>query len=1358
MVDLITYRSTVGTFVSCHASYSQGSTKGSNANLSNGFSLTFLLTIGLQVLCSRGDPSIESNPGPGSTQEDKAVKLLKLIYSDIATVSSHRFYLKFCHEINIVPKGFKNKLSLATFKPSNEVIQKLYNVKHKAEMDMVGLHIDHYENVLQHLKNEQVKELMKLSSICDKKNYKEHIDTLESTFQSEIYRLQQLKEKKLDRLLSINSDTLKSENSWIPELKLTNTENNFIQQGEDLSDTIIDATLKLINKEEPHLELQSSVFNHEHLQYSPFETIHIHHNNSGHFVTSTSIGGKIILYDSLNLKPTNELLKQIAKLYSPDESVIPSFHQADIPFPQQGCTDCGLYAIAYVTEIIFGQNPASAVYDQSKMRSHLMSCLESRQILPFPKALCLTSPIKYTNATKDIPSTDKWEIPSKLCSPCQPIQQSSTPTSNRFHVLSENDSVATKAAATKNATKPNTKPAKVPIDPHNVEQDAVTNKQQSSNTPKPIPTDSSIDQLHHSQTTPNITQTTSIHQITDSPQPSIPQPFKLQPTTQKSHTNSSQTRPTQQISDKSQASTPTKGKHNIKKPQPIKPGSIIYNISDRVLTEIEKSVLECGLSYSPSQKEYNKENLAYDLYQFIRKLKLCEYFSQQPDDSQSNSQHLAPTQNGEDRTDMKWKEKHPDWYPDYVRNNRSIGLTKWIESITNDFNDNLKLNDSKFWNNMTKEKRNALETLANDKSITIKPADKGGAIVIMNTSDYKEACMQQLRNENHYEELPSDPTESYRDLVNDSIVELYPYITKFEKKMLKKGSRTPNFYGLPKIHKDPQDLPTCQGHTSFPPLRPICSGSDGPTVRLSEFVDSFLKPAAQKSDSYIEDSTDFINKTKNLKFPEDKPDPFLVTMDVESLYPNIDQEEGAAACEHYLNLRKVITIPTLLLKKLISVILKCNTMLFNSKFYHQIKGTAMGTAMAVNFANLFMSKTETEMLNAYEQKYDKRPTIWLRFIDDIFFIWYHDQKSLNHFIDFCNQYSRSRNMSSNIRYTSHYSKQSVVFLDMKVSISQKQIITEVYSKPTATHTYLHASSFHPVSTIRSLPKTQFIRLRRLCSTKSLYLAHARTFIQFFFNRGYKLQALNAMAVEVGNLERETLLTKNKLKRKENDNPKQVMLVTTWHPKLQFIQKTLRTSYEKFTKLHPDLKNTFPSRPLTAFKRNKTFKEYLTRSRYTDNITTSPSALEQPNGQERIRIHKNMSTETSITNNKSGCTRNISGGTCRDRNIVYAARCKPCDLIYVGQTKIPLHKRFNIHRSDITMNPKRCELPKHFNESKTCIFDRDLEIYVLQKNVTGSRNFREQHEDKWILRLDTLQPNGMNVELNSYGRIHQKLFS
>ena len=51
---------------------------------------------------------------------------------------------------------------------------------------------------------------------------------------------------------------------------------------------------------------------------------------------------------------------------------------------QIGGKDCGLYALAFCTDLAHGHNPCSRVYNQQDMRYHLKSCLEEGKLTPFP--------------------------------------------------------------------------------------------------------------------------------------------------------------------------------------------------------------------------------------------------------------------------------------------------------------------------------------------------------------------------------------------------------------------------------------------------------------------------------------------------------------------------------------------------------------------------------------------------------------------------------------------------------------------------------------------------------------------------------------------------------------------------------------------------------------------------------------------------------------------------------------------------------------------------------------------------------------------------------------------------------------
>ena len=172
-----------------------------------------------------------------------------------------------------------------------------------------------------------------------------------------------------------------------------------------------------------------------------------------------------------------------------------------------------------------------------------------------------------------------------------------------------------------------------------------------------------------------------------------------------------------------------------------------------------------------------------------------------PHNNQDNPENHVTTD--DERSNLNWSNKNSDWYPDSVKNDCSEGLLKFINNVTKDLKDHLKNNENKFWNNLDNDQRKALLDLANGLLITIKPANKGGSIVIMNTDDYVKSCLNSLSDPNFYEELPADPNPKYRADLDEKINDLLSsnIINEFEASKLQDGSRTPHFYGLPKIHK-----------------------------------------------------------------------------------------------------------------------------------------------------------------------------------------------------------------------------------------------------------------------------------------------------------------------------------------------------------------------------------------------------------------------------------------------------------------------------------------------------------------------------------------------------------------------------
>ena len=244
----------------------------------------------------------------------------------------------------------------------------------------------------------------------------------------------------------------------------------------------------------------------------------------------------------------------------------------------------------------------------------------------------------------------------------------------------------------------------------------------------------------------------------------------------------------------------------------------------------------------------------------------------------------------------------------YYRQSREPYLNSYVTKLRQDITERLAYNHRFQHDNLTKRERVALKRLSNNKDITIKPADEGGATVILNTVDYITEAMRQLNNEEYYRRVEEDLTLQHEQSINQCISDLINNgdLHMDTGQLLRPAnSRTPIFYMLPKIHK-PNNLG-----------RPVISSVNSHTEKLSAYVDEFLRPLAQALPSHIRDTTDFIIRLKNLgRVPENS---ILATLHVSSLYTNIDTDGGLAIIEEELaktgQIKPSAKTPTCLLEK-----------------------------------------------------------------------------------------------------------------------------------------------------------------------------------------------------------------------------------------------------------------------------------------------------------------------------------------------------------------------------------------------------------------------------------------------------------
>ena len=131
------------------------------------------------------------------------------------------------------------------------------------------------------------------------------------------------------------------------------------------------------------------------------------------------------------------------------------------------------------------------------------------------------------------------------------------------------------------------------------------------------------------------------------------------------------------------------------------------------------------------------------------------------------------------------------------------------------------------------------------------------------------------------------------------------------------------------------------------------------------------------------------------------------------------------------------------------------------------------------------------------------PLLYRRFIDDCFGAAAGPLQLLINFINFVSSFHPS------IKFTHQVSATTLPFLDIQVSIhpDSDKLSTSVFYKPTDSHSYLNYTSCHPPSTKSSIPYSQFLRLRRLCSCDEDFDSKSQQMASFFTSQGYEEQCV-----------------------------------------------------------------------------------------------------------------------------------------------------------------------------------------------------------------------------------------------------------
>ena len=276
---------------------------------------------------------------------------------------------------------------------------------------------------------------------------------------------------------------------------------------------------------------------------------------------------------------------------------------------------------------------------------------------------------------------------------------------------------------------------------------------------------------------------------------------------------------------------------------PVKKNTVV-NLSKHELSEAEISLLEKGLKYCPVPHILDKTSMKADAAHFTRKMRLHDYYHNKPPRENDTEK------NGKPKPDMAQFGIESQLIPRFWTppSGTNQPLDEFCDSITNHIG---LIPQRATQDNLTSSEREALKFFIKNinKEIVIRPADKGGALVIQDRNDYINTCNSLLQDENFYERIDSDPTSSTQKNLGRLLSNLSSTYNLEDLLVINdlqnRFPTTGRFYTLPKIHKA----------GSPPPGRPIVSGNGSVTEIISSFADHFLQELVPALPSFIQDTT-----------------------------------------------------------------------------------------------------------------------------------------------------------------------------------------------------------------------------------------------------------------------------------------------------------------------------------------------------------------------------------------------------------------------------------------------------------------------------------------------------------------------
>ena len=385
---------------------------------------------------------------------------------------------------------------------------------------------------------------------------------------------------------------------------------------------------------------------------------------------------------------------------------------------------------------------------------------------------------------------------------------------------------------------------------------------------------------------------------------------------------------------------------------------------------------------------------------------------------------------GEIRYHPKLYVRNQEWTPDPASPEIEAALDAFAQSVQSA----TQRHQAQVHNqpNLLKFELRLLNELRQNKDLIVLMTDKNlGPAIWERTAYIKQILSEHLLKTDRYKQLTKEEAKAHQEATRKTICQHYKKykdkLAKHEWTFYKRSMdpahndfRTPQFYGMPKVHKE--ELQT----------RPVVSCVGSIPQILSQHLHFHLDQVVHLCPSYLKNSWELIEDLRKLgPLP---PGSRMFTADAVGMYNNIDATHAIEIIGKWLDLHahelpRGFPPKDFILEGL-NIVMTTNVFQFGDTFWLQLNGTAMGTSVACTYATIYYSyHEETRIL---DPTVDHGILFYRRYIDDGYCIQNPTPGAYARLVQDLNNFGKE---DSRLQWkATKLASQDVVFLDLTLPI------------------------------------------------------------------------------------------------------------------------------------------------------------------------------------------------------------------------------------------------------------------------------------------------------------------------------------